>query len=167
MPRGTNFVCNSLECEEREKKISIHGPFPIATIKEIMSLPKIVEDPSHYANLAEKARDGREYAVIPIPNETGIKPKGIRVQYYSLDLKMIFDVDLLWGKDDERIKCHISGEDDSEAISKRIGIKVKGLNKLVEEGFPCPSCGRVMESKDWLTNTGVSDWGDPNASKGS
>lgn len=164
MPKGTDFLCRNFECENIDTKISIHGPFPIALIKEIMDLPSIVSDPSHYANLANKSREGREYALIPIPNKDGIKPKGIRIQYYVPKTRTILDIDLIWGKDDERIRDLISGKDESEGFSEKTGIEVLSLGRLIEKGFPCPSCGAIMESVNWFTNTGVSDWGDPNAS---
>lgn len=165
MPRGTDFLCENLECENIGTKISIHGPFPIAAIKDIMALQEIVEDPSLYSNLSHKERDGREYALIPWPNKGNIKPKGIRIQYYVPNPRTIFDVDLIWGADDERIRKILAGEDETLAISKKAGVEVWSIEKLLEKGFPCPSCGKKMKANHWLTNTGVSDWGDPNANK--
>lgn len=166
MPRGTDFLCENFECEYIGTKISMHGPFPIASIKDVMAIKEVVENEFLYSDLSNKEKDGRKYALIPWPNKSGIKPKGIRIQYFVKNPATIFDEDLLWGSDDERIRKILSREDVTDAISKKSGIEVWTLDKLLENGLNCPSCGKVMKAVNWLTNTGVTDWGDPDAGKG-
>lgn len=167
MPKGIDFICDNISCENNGSKIPIHGVFPIAEIETVMALEEIVADPFHYSELAEKARNGVKYALIPVPNKKNIKPKGIRVQYFHPSANSIIDMDLLWGTNDERIERQINGEDFSDELSAKVGITLLSVEKLKDVGISCPSCGKDMTPHPWLTGTGISDWGNPNGNKGS
>ena len=149
------------------KKISVHGPFPIGNIADILSLPVVVSNAPLYEDLLKKQKEGRLYALIPIPNKSEIRPVGIRVQYYFDVLKTVLDRDLIWENDSELIRRILSGDDDSDSVTKMVGSQAKSARRLESDGCNCPVCFEKMKSGKWLTSKGVSDWGDPNESKSS
>ena len=157
MPNGIDFICQNDKCPGYQKKISVHGPFPIANITDVLNIPSVASDPSAFSSLVSKIRDGIKYALLPLPSE--IKPIGIRLQYYFPVTKMVLDRDLIWGQDDRIIKSLLDGEDDSDAFTKQMGTLAKSSRRLFADGCSCPICFEKMKPFTWFTNVGVENWG--------
>ena len=157
MPTGIDFICSNNICPGYQKKISVHGPFPLANIADVLNIPSISSDELASSGLFSKMKDGVKYALLPLPSE--IKPVGIRLQYYLPAMKMILDRDLIWGQDDKIINSILNEEDDSDLFTKQIGTLAKSSRRLFADGCSCPMCFEKMDKFTWFTNVGVENWG--------
>ena len=150
MPNGCDFVCGNKDCECYDKRISLHGTWPIGRIKSVMDSSVYKEDQEAQKSFRSKIAAGTEYACIPIPNKDGIKVKGRRIQLYCKGCKSIQNQDILaktYGKDKALEK--LASE---EIASPSPCPKCKGERASCEtEKVLCPKCGQEMKRMGWFT----------------
>jgi hypothetical protein len=150
MPNGCDLLCQNADCECYDKRISLHGAWPIGKIGDVMKASVYKDNQEAQEAFQRRVAAGIEYACISIPNSDGIKPKGKRIQLYCKGCKEIQSQDMLakaYGKGKE-----LNRVVDKEVVSPSPCSKCGGERASCEtEKVPCPKCGRDMKRIGWFT----------------
>ena len=145
MAIGCNFICDNDKCEHHGKAIVLTGPWPMASIDEMILLFEREGDEDHANHLKAMQENEREYACITLPDTYGIEPKAYRIQKWC-------------------DKCHIisifeSELDDVYEVTSRADIcmnceetALTGFQHAINYGIDCPFCKERMKQERWYAN---------------
>ena len=152
MPMGADYTCNNKRCHVEKKRISLHGPWPIANIQAVIDSDDYKGDIEGQTALRKRKASGRVFALASLPNKGKLKVQGMRVQLYCPKCKVVWDEDTPYNTIgvtsssvmDAVVGGKIISPDSCPACgSQRMSCDAKSL--------PCPGCGQLMARKDWFT----------------
>jgi protein associated with RNAse G/E len=150
MPAGCEFICDNKECKYFDHGFSIHGPWALGDIDEIIECKKLNSMPEVKNNLIRIKSNGAKKACIIFPNDTNIKTIGYRVQLWNSKENRIYSYDLdITVENDEEIEKLVEEE------KKKLGHENKMLKNFTytcEDGIECPHCDQLMKQNRWFAN---------------
>lgn len=141
MPKGVDFLCGNVKCQDYSKRITIHGPWPV------MDIDKAIAKPDSEKDMLQAVKDsGRDTTLFVFPRDDDEVPAGYRIQSFCQKEFIVFDEEygtLEWAEQANTVRPPCT----------RCGEQVMSLKDCVEIGIKCPSCGEKMFPTHWFTQS--------------
>jgi len=153
MSFGCDFVCQNPSCVCFGKRLTIHGPWLLGSIDDVLRTRSYRTDQDGRASLLKKKSEGRTFACIPIPNSDNVKPVGIRLQHFCPTCRIMWD-------DDLPRPPGISDAQEAKLVedSKKLPFLCRACLKaclsyeeMSSRILQCPGCGKPTESNEWFS----------------
>jgi len=150
MSMGMDFTCGNKACQNFDTCLTLHGPWPIAEVDDIMKSDFPFKE-AFREGMEKRISEGRTHACIPLPNNDAIPVKGMRVQAYCPKCVVVWDEDIL--RSDcvsEESFCFAVGAMQYEPPACRCGSTRMTVDSIGKGSLQCPACGVPMERQGWV-----------------
>jgi hypothetical protein len=150
MSRGLDFACENKKCQNFDTCLTMHGPWPIAKIGDILS-SAFPFDKEFRDGLEKRLSEGRTHACIPLPNNDVIHVQGIRVQAYCPRCVIVWDEDILASDFASQEAFHLAVDNMlADPPACRCGSSRITVDSIGDETLLCPSCKNPMLRQGWV-----------------
>jgi hypothetical protein len=148
---GCDFKCKNEKCGCYKKSITLHGPWPLGKIDDILD---VTEDEMAAQGLLKMKLNGFEMAKINYPDPSGIKAVAYAHERFCSTCKRIQMFD-------RKFEIIDSENDENSIIEKEeliipdncdCGTEYVDIEKAIENGINCPFCDEELEDNRWFVN---------------